>query len=30
MNLLIPDEEVLKKYNEIWDKIINLLKKEFE
>ena len=26
-NLLVYDEELLKKYNEIWDKISNLLKK---
>ena len=27
MNLLVHDEELFKKYNEIWDKINNLLKK---
>ena len=27
MNLLVHDKELLKKYNEIWDKISNLLKK---
>ena len=27
MNLLVHDKELLKKYNEIWDKIRNLLKK---
>ena len=27
MNLLIHDEELFKKYSEIWDKISNLLKK---
>ena len=27
MNLLVHDEELLKKYSEIWDKINNLLKK---
>ena len=27
MNLLVHDDEVLKKYNKIWDKISNLLKK---
>ena len=26
-NLSVYDEELLKKYNEIWDKISNLLKK---
>ena len=29
MNLLVHDKELLKKYNEIWDKIKHLLKKEF-
>ena len=29
MNLLVHDEELLKKYNEIWDKISNLFKKGF-
>ena len=27
MNLLVHDKKYLKKYNEIWDKISNLLKK---
>ena len=27
MNFLVLDEELLKKYNAIWDKISNLLKK---
>ena len=27
MNLLVHDEELLKKYSEIWDEINNLLKK---
>ena len=27
MNLLVHDDEILKKYNKIWDKISNLLKK---
>ena len=27
MNLLVHDKELLKKYNEIWNKISNLLKK---
>ena len=30
INLLVHDKELLKKYNEIWDKISNLLKKEFD
>ena len=29
MNLLVHDKELLKKYNVVWDKISNLLKKEF-
>ena len=29
MNLLINDEELLKKYNKIQDKVKNLFKKEF-
>ena len=29
MNLLVHDEELLKKYNEIWGKISNLLRKGF-
>ena len=28
MNLLVPIEELLKKYHKIWDKISNLLKKD--
>ena len=28
MNLLVPVEELLKKYHKIWDKINNLLKKD--
>ena len=27
INLLVYDKELLKKYNEIWDKLSNLLKK---
>ena len=27
MNLLVHDKELLKKYNEIWDKVSNILKK---
>ena len=30
MNLLVRDEVLIKEYNEIWDKIRNLLKKEFD
>ena len=30
MNFLVHDKELLKQYNAIWDKIINLLKKEFD
>ena len=30
MNLLVPDKELLKRYNEIWYKISNLLKKGFD
>ena len=30
MNLLFNDKELLKKYNEIWDKISNLLKRGFD
>ena len=29
MNLLFRDEELLKEYNEMWNKISNLLKKGF-
>ena len=28
MNLLVHDKELLKKYNEIWDMISNLSKKD--
>ena len=30
INLLVHDKELLKKYKEIWHKISNLLKKEFD
>ena len=30
MNLLVNDKKFLKKYNPMWDKIINLLKTEFD
>ena len=30
MNLLLRDEVLIEKYNEIWDKIKNLFKKEFD
>ena len=30
INFLIADKELLKKYNEIWDKIKSLFKKEFD
>ena len=30
INFLFADKELLKKYNEIWDKIENLFKKEFD
>ena len=30
VNLLVHNKELLKKYNEIWDKISNLLKKGFD
>ena len=30
MNLSVHDKELLKNYNETWDKISNLLKKEFD
>ena len=30
MNLLVYDKWSLKKYNEIWDKASNLIKKEFD
>ena len=29
MNVLIHDKELIKRYNAIWNKISNLLKKEF-
>ena len=30
MNFLVNDEEILEKYNEIWDKIKNLFKEKFD
>ena len=30
INLLVADKELLKKYSEIWNKIKNLFKKEFD
>ena len=30
MSFLIKDEELLEKYNEIWEKVKNIIKKEFE
>ena len=30
MNFVVHDKDVLNKYNEIWDKISNLLKKWFD
>ena len=30
IKLLVHDKELLKKHNEIWDKIKSLLKKEFD
>ena len=30
VNFLVIDKELLKKYNEIWSKIKNLFKKEFD
>ena len=30
INFLVSDKELLKKYNEIWNKIKNLFKKEFD
>ena len=30
MNLVVNDKEILKKYNEIWDKIKNLFEKKFD
>ena len=29
MSILIKDHELLQKYNEIWEKVINNIKKEF-
>ena len=30
MNLLVHDMEILEKYNEIWNRIKNVFKKEFD
>ena len=30
MSLLIKDDELLEKYNEIWEKVKNSIKKEFD
>ena len=30
MNILVNDQEILEKYNKIWDKIKNLFGKEFD
>ena len=30
VNLLVNDKKLLKKYNEIWDKIKSLYKREFD
>ena len=30
ISFLIKDDELLKKYNEIWDKVKNSIKKEFD
>ena len=30
MSFFIKDDELLKKYNEIWEKVKNSLKKEFD
>ena len=30
MHFLIEDEELLKKYNDIWNKFSNIMKKEFD
>ena len=30
MNILVHDRKILKKYNEIWDEIKNLFKKELD
>ena len=30
MNLLVHDKKLLKKYNEIWDKISSILRKGFD
>ena len=30
MSFLMKDDELLKKYNEIWEKVKNIIKKEFD
>ena len=30
MSFLIKDDELLEKYNEIWEKVKNITKKEFD
>ena len=30
MSFLIKDDELLEKYNEIWEKVKNSIKKEFD
>ena len=30
MSFLIKDDELLEKYNEIWEKVKNIIKKEFD
>ena len=30
MSVLIKDDEILEKYNEIWEKVKNSIKKEFD
>ena len=30
MDFLIEDEELFKKYNDIWNKVSNSMKKEFD
>ena len=30
MSFLIKDDELIEKYNEIWEKVTNIIKKEFD
>ena len=30
MSFLLKDDELLEKYNEIWEKVKNIIKKEFD